>query len=204
VRRIGYFARVAPEKGLHILCEAYRILRQEQQLPPMRLEVAGYLAREHQSYLAQTENKMRVWGLKDEFHYHGVLDRNSKIRFLQQLDVFSVPVVFDDPKGLPVLEAMACGVPVVQPRRGGFPEIQANTSGGILFEPGDAQGLANGIRSVLLDEGFAQTLKRNGVEGVHRHYSVGRMADRTMSLYDGLHDSRNVTPPDTGKAEVRR
>ena len=204
VRRIGYFARVAPEKGLHLLCEAYRILRREQQLPPMRLEVAGYLAREHHSYLAQIEKKMETWGLAGEFQYHGVLDRSRKIQFLQQLDVFSVPVVFDDAKGLPVLEAMACGVPVVQPTRGGFPEIQANTSGGILFEPGDAQGLADGIRSVFLDEELAQTLKRNAVEGVQRHYSVGRMADRTMTLYDSLHNSRDEKSIETAKVETRR
>jgi glycosyltransferase involved in cell wall biosynthesis len=95
---------------------------------------------------------------------------------------------------------MACGVPVVQPRRGGFPEIQANTSGGLLFEPGDTQGLADCMRSVLLDEELAQSLKRNGVEGVHRHYSVGRMADRVMSLYDGLQN--NVAAIETGTVEA--
>jgi len=204
VQRIGYFARVAPEKGLHLLCEAYRILRQEHQLPRMRLDVAGYLAREHQSYLAAIVNKLKLWGLEDEIHYHGVLDRSSKIQFLQQLDAFSVPVVFGDPKGLPVLEAMACGVPVVQPRCGGFPEILANASGGVLFAPGDAQGLADGIRSVLLDEQFARTLKRNGVEGVHRHYSVKQMADRTMSLYEGLQKNRDVKSISAGKVEARR
>jgi glycosyltransferase involved in cell wall biosynthesis len=203
VQRIGYFARVAPEKGLHLLCEAYRILRQEHELPRMRLEVAGYLAREHQSYLAEVVKKMKVWGLEDEIHYHGVLDRSSKIEFLRQLDVFSVPVVFDDPKGLPVLEAMACGVPVVQPRCGGFPEILANTSGGVLFAPGDAQGLADGIRSVLLNEEFAQTLKHNGVEGVHRHYGVDGMADRTMSLYNGLQNGSDVKSVKAVKVEAR-
>jgi len=202
VRRIGYFARVAPEKGLHLLCEAYRMLRQEYQMPPMRLEVAGYLAREHHSYLTQIENKMKAWGLDAEFQYHGVLDRGSKIQFLQQLDVFSVPVVFDDPKGLPVLEAMACGIPVVQPRRGGVSEIQANTSSGILFEPGESRSLADGIRSVLLDEELARTLKRNGVEGVHRHYSIRRMADRTMTLYDSLRNRRNEESIGTGKVEA--
>jgi len=204
VHRVGYFARVAPEKGLHILCEAYRILRRVHQLPPMRLDVAGYLAREHHRYLAEIEKKMKAWGLGDEFHYHGVLDRGSKIEFLQQLDVFSVPVVFDDPKGLPVLEALACGVPVVQPRRGGFPEIQTNTSGGIPFEPGDAPGLADGIRSVLLDENLAQTLKRNGLEGVHRHYSVGRMADRMITLYDSLYEGHDQKAIQAGKVEARR
>jgi len=178
------------------------MLRQEYQMPPMRLEVAGYLAREHHSYLTQIENKMKAWGLDAEFQYHGVLDRGSKIQFLQQLDVFSVPVVFDDPKGLPVLEAMACGIPVVQPRRGGVSEIQANTSSGILFEPGESRSLADGIRSVLLDEELARTLKRNGVEGVHRHYSIRRMADRTMTLYDSLRNRRNEESIGTGKVEA--
>src|SRR5262249_46556611 len=99
VRRIGFFARVAPEKSLHLLCDAYRRLRLDYQLPPMRLEVAGYLAKEHQSYLAEIQGKMKSWGLDDEFRYHGVLDRTGKIEFLRQLDVFSVPVTFDDPKG---------------------------------------------------------------------------------------------------------
>jgi glycosyltransferase involved in cell wall biosynthesis len=170
----------------------------------MRLEVAGYLAREHQSYLAEVVKKMKVWGLEDEIHYHGVLDRSSKIEFLRQLDVFSVPVVFDDPKGLPVLEAMACGVPVVQPRCGGFPEILANTSGGVLFAPGDTQGLADGIRSVLLNEEFAQTLKHKGVEGVHRHYGVDGMADRTMSLYSGLQNRSDLKSVKAVKVEARR
>jgi glycosyltransferase involved in cell wall biosynthesis len=204
VRQVGYFARVAPEKGLHILSEAYRILRREYQLPSLRLEVAGYLAREHESYLAEIQRNMKAWGLESEFQYHGVLDRSSKIRFLQQLDVFSVPVVFSDPKGLPILEAMACGVPVVQPRCGGFPEIQANTSGGLLFEPGDAHDLANGLRSVLQNDELAGTLGRSGAEGVRRHYSVGKMADRTMTLYGSLHRSRSETLVETGKAEATR
>src|SRR5687768_5334810 len=44
---IGYFARVAPEKGLHNLADAYRILRREKGMPPSRLLVAGYLPPEH-------------------------------------------------------------------------------------------------------------------------------------------------------------
>lgn len=203
VRRIGYLARVAPEKGLHLLCEAYRILRQHHHLPPMRLEVAGYLAREHQSYLAQIQRDMKSWGLAPEFHYHGVLDRGEKIRFLQQLDVFSVPVVFEDPKGLPVLEAMACGVPVVQPKLGGFPEILATTSGGLLFHPGSAADLAQGIRSVLMDGDLASSLQSNAVEGVQRHYGAAKMAERTMALYKGLRSGRAMQTSGVGLASPR-
>ncbi|MGH9802533.1 MAG: glycosyltransferase family 4 protein, partial [Blastocatellia bacterium] len=71
VFRVGYFARVAPEKGLHVLAEAYRLLRQREDFPPAKLEVAGYLAPEHKPYLQKIEQQMREAGLADEFHYHG-------------------------------------------------------------------------------------------------------------------------------------
>src|SRR5690349_3809809 len=41
---IGFFARVAPEKGLHVLADAYRQLRKSGRLQNVRLRAAGYLA----------------------------------------------------------------------------------------------------------------------------------------------------------------
>jgi glycosyltransferase involved in cell wall biosynthesis len=134
VFKIGFFARVAPEKGLHLLCEAYRRLRSRTDSPKARLEVAGYLAPEHKPYLKALEQQMNDWGYGEEFHYRGVLDRREKIEFLKRLDVLSVPATYDEPKGIFLLEAMACGVPVVQPRRGAFTEVIQKTRGGMLVE----------------------------------------------------------------------
>ena len=44
---IGFFARIAPEKGLHVLAEAYRRLRTRPGVPATRLLAAGYLLDEH-------------------------------------------------------------------------------------------------------------------------------------------------------------
>ena len=82
--------------------------------------MAGYLAPEHKNYLGEIEQAMKDAGLGAEFNYHGVVDREEKISFLRKLDVLSVPATYDEPKGIFLLEAMACGVPVVQPRRGAF------------------------------------------------------------------------------------
>src|SRR5437588_3500006 len=59
---VGYFARIAPEKGLDILAEAYLKLRRETQFSGATLEVAGYLAPEHREYLKGVEQKMRDAG----------------------------------------------------------------------------------------------------------------------------------------------
>ena len=179
---VGYFARVVPEKGLHTLCEAYQQLRRRHQIEPARLEVAGYLAPEHRGYLAEAERQMQEWGLGSEFRYHGVLDRSQKIQFLQTLDVLSVPSGYADPKGMFLLEAMACGVPVVQPRHGAFPEILERTGGGILFEPGDVTRLADALATIRQESDRAEQMRRQAAYGVRKHYSIGRMADRALEL----------------------
>ena len=179
---VGYFARVAPEKGLHVLCEAYRLLRQRTTGRRMRLEAAGYLAPEHREYLAGIERQMKDWGLSDEFHYRGVLDRQSKLTFLKGLDVMSVPATYDEPKGMSLLEAMASGIPVVQPRRGSFTEIIERTGGGLLVDA-DAESLALGLLSLIESPSLAAELSEKAYAGVRQHYGVSNMARRAIEAY---------------------
>src|SRR5262249_42703703 len=111
----GVLAAGAPGKGPPLLVRA--------DIPPPRgpgfggaaLEAAGYLAPEHRSYLRTIEKQMTDAGFGGEFCYRGELDRVNKVEFLRNLDIFSVPCIYDEPKGISVLEAMATGVPVVQP-----------------------------------------------------------------------------------------
>ena len=180
---IGYLARVAPEKGLHALCDAYVRFRQRPGVGSARLEVAGYLAPSERGYLSEAERRLINAGLGGEFHYRGSLDRGQKIAFLSSLDVFSVPTTYVEPKGLFLLEAMACGVPVVQPRHGAFPEILAKTSGGLLVDPGNTESLADGLYTLWKDPDLRAQLGQRRFDGVRRHYSVAKSADRMLEVY---------------------
>ncbi len=186
VFRVGYFARIAPEKGLHVLAEAYRLLRRRGDFAPAQLEVAGYLAPEHKHYLQKIEREMREAGLAGEFHYHGALERESKLNFFQNVDVISIPTTYVEAKGLSVLEAMASGVPVVQPRHGSFTEIIERTNGGLLFEPGNVAALADAIYSLWKNPELANDLARQGAANVREHYSSTQMAERALSVYSLL------------------
>lgn len=179
---IGYLARVAPEKGLHHLVDSYRLLRKRKKLPPTRLEVAGYLGREHRSYLARLERELSHEGLAAEYLYHGTLDRKAKIEFLQSLDIFSVPTDYVESKGISLLEAMAAGVPSVQPRHGSFTELLQATGGGKLVPPGDNRALAEAIADLVLDARARRELGLKAAEGVRRHYTVVGMARETASV----------------------
>ena len=193
--RIGYFARVAPEKGLRELAEAYRILRREFGVPA-RLEAAGYLGAEHRPYLAQVTQSLQQWGLASEFTYHGTLDREQKIAFLRSLDVLSVPAPYPDPKGIYLLEAMAAGTPVVQPRLGAFVETIERTGGGLLTAP-TAQGVAEGLREIAQSPDLAARLGAQGARGVGEHYSVSAEADRVLEVFEHVlsHTSKPEASP---------
>jgi glycosyltransferase involved in cell wall biosynthesis len=180
---IGYFARISPEKGLHVLAEAYRVLRQTPGLPPCRLRVSGWLGENHKPYLTDIRKRLEQCGLAGEFEHEESPDHAGKVRFLQGLDVLSVPTTYREPKGLYVLEALANGVPVVQPRHGSFPELVEKTGGGLLVNPDDPEDLARGLRRLLDDPAHRAELGRKGQEAVHQEFHAARMAENTLAVY---------------------
>jgi len=186
VFRVGYFARISPEKGLLPLAKAYALLRRREGAAPMRLEAAGFMSAAHQSYLDEVKQTLGAAGVGSEFTYHGAVDRERKIDFLRTLSVLSVPTPYDEPKGVFLLEAMATGVPVVQPRRGSFTEIVHNTGGGILVAPDDPQALADGLHEMWSNPDRRNALGVAALDGVRRHYAIQRAAEIQLDVYESL------------------
>ena len=149
---IGYFARICPEKGFHNLVEAFIRLRQTPGAPAAKLKASGWLG-ENQSCVPEREcESIERGGPRGPTSSMSHLPSHAdKVRFLQSIDVLSVPTVYREPKGLYVLEAWANGVPVVQPRHGAFPELIEATGGGLLVAPDDTAALADGLRRMLED-----------------------------------------------------
>lgn len=196
---VGYFARVAPEKGLHVLADAYVRLRRRTNGTPMRLEAAGYLPRDGQPYLESVRRALQEAGLGREFTYRGEVDREGKLAFLRGVDVLSVPATYDEPKGMFLLEAMASGVPVVQPRRGSFTEIVERTGGGLLVEPDDPEALAAGLYQMATTPALRAALADRAFDGVRACYTIGHSADRLLEVYSYV---GRVPPSGTNAGEA--
>jgi glycosyltransferase involved in cell wall biosynthesis len=195
VFRIGYFARISPEKGLQELAEAYAILRAKAPSIPMRLEAAGYMAPAQQTYLDGVKRTLAAGGVEQEFTYHGPVDRAGKIAFLRSLDVLSVPAPYEEPKGTFLLESMAAGVPVVQPRRGAFLEIVEKTGGGMIVPAGDPGALADALLALAQDRARLDELGRRAYAGVREHYSIQRSVDRLVEVYSNVVGSSRRSGP---------
>lgn len=179
---LGYLARLAPEKGLHLLVDAFLKLKQLPETRRLRLAVAGWLGEHHREYAEAQFQRIRAAGHGDDFEYVGSVDRAGKIAFLRRIDLLSVPSPYQDPKGLYVLEALAAGKPVVQPAHGAFPELLERTGGGELFKPGDGEDLVRKCHALLTDTPRRRILGRQGQQFVHQHYHANASAQQMMEL----------------------
>jgi glycosyltransferase involved in cell wall biosynthesis len=181
---IGYFARICPEKGLHHLIDAFCLLKQMPGTPPCQLRVSGWLGKNNRAYFLEQWGKLERANLLADFKHVESPDHASKVRFLQSLDVLSVPTTYHEPKGLYVLEAWANGVPVVQPRHGSFPELIEMTGGGLLVPAGDPSALASALRYLLEQPDERRRLGLRGHDSVHQRFDAATMARETLRVYE--------------------
>ncbi len=180
-KTLGYFARLAPEKGFDLAVDAFLLLAADD--PSLRFEAGGWLSEKDEAFVKQQREKIERAGLTERYQLHVSPDSAAKMEMLNRVDVFTVPARFIEPKGLSVLEAMACGLPVVVPDRGAYPEMIAGSGGGVLCAPENAADLAEKIGSLLADEARCRELGIRAREWVLRANSREAMARATGDVF---------------------
>ncbi len=183
---IGYLARICHDKGFHLLVDACEQLAVNRPDLNFNLWVAGYLGAADRKYFESLSRRIEQGPLKDRFLHLGELSREAKISFMEESAIFCTPTVYCESKGLPAIEAMAAGTPVVLPDHGAFPELVAETGGGLLHRPGDAEHLAERLAELLDDPPRTAQLGAAAQQHVHRHRTSARMAEQTLELYHRL------------------
>lgn len=197
--RIGYLARLAPEKGLHLACDAVEHLcRQRPDLKP-QLRVAGWLGPENESYAKDALRRLQD-SFPDAIDHVGEVDRDGKWGFLQQIDLLCVPSPYEEPKGLYALEALAAGVPVVSPDHGAFPELASETGGLVLFPAGDIGAIAQRLLELADDPARRIRLGQNGQSAVLERHSSLVAADAILKLFRQLSHDRMLEPDRTAES----
>ena len=181
-RTIGYLARLAPEKGLQNLVEAFIQLKQRAAFADLKLLVAGWLGPPNLDFAQSQWDRLNSAGLQSEYSYLGAVERAAKLDFLAEIDVLSVPTKYREPKGLYALEAMAAGIPIVVPDHGTFPELIAQSGGGLLFNAENLASLTATLSAILDDVDLRKQLGRDGLNYVHQFRNSVSMATSTGEL----------------------
>lgn len=108
---------------------------------------------------------------------------------MRNLDALLHASLRPEPFGRVIIEAMACGIPVIAARAGGVPEIIREGIDGLLAEPGDARGYAEGLQRLAADKTLGARLAAAAKETVRARFTVERLASDWTALF---HEVRRV------------
>jgi glycosyltransferase involved in cell wall biosynthesis len=158
--------RIVPEKGTHLAVQAALAAGRE-------LQIAGPVV--DREYFDRTIAPFLGRGVT----HLGHLDHPELARAVGQASVALVTPCWDEPYGLVVAEALACGTPVVAFERGGIPEVLTPECGR-LVPPGDVAALAAAIPQA------EQLSRADARERARAHCSVETMVDRYERIYGSL------------------
>lgn len=135
-----YVGRLVAHKGVDVLIKAVHQLRLDGY--PVSLLVVG----------GGRDSSMLRLLAKDmpEVRFVGPVEACETVKFYYAADVFVLPT-YDDPWGLAINEAMACGLPVITTSAAGAASDLVTENNGMVVEPGDVAGLRCAIQKYLDD-----------------------------------------------------
>ena len=196
---ILFVGRVSPEKGVHVLLQAFPLIKKA--VPSARLSIIGGRGAAPYDYICRLDpnplvQKMAPFFRSDDTYQKWLdtlaADANGCVDFIPRMphielvdryrrsDVFVFPSVWDEPFGIPVLEAMACGKPVVSTFSGGIPESVRHNETGLLVEQGNSSALAEAIIQLARDPSLRYRFGKNGRAFVCDNLTWAHAATRLM------------------------
>jgi glycosyltransferase involved in cell wall biosynthesis len=173
---IGTACRLEPVKGLRYLLEALAALTR--QFDDLRLEIAGDGSL--RSYLQQ-ESQRR--GISSQVSFIGWRDDLPTV--MAGWDVFVLPSL-DEGFPIAALEAMAAGLPVIASAVGGLLELVQDGETGSLVSAAAPAELTSRLRELIFDERRREAMGFAGRQRALRDFSIARMVEQTVAVYDGL------------------
>lgn len=200
--RLLFVSRISPEKGVHVLFEAFNRLAAAD--PDVELTLVGddaVIPLQMAVRLAQDDEVRRL----ERFYagdyretlvgllspsaagrvtFTGGVPYDEVAQQYERADVFVLPSLLEA-FGMPAAEAMAAGLPVVASRSGGIVEIVADGETGLLVPPDDAAALAEALLALLRDPERRIRMGAAGRVRARDRFSWDRIAGETEDAFRG-------------------
>ena len=204
VKQVLFVGRISPEKGVHVLMDAFRAVARR--VPDARLVLVGPESAAPASYFSGIDLEPRTAALAPLFtadypslvrsmipadiagrvEFRGFVPHYELAQLYRRADVLVLPSVVDEASGNSLIEAMATGLAVVATRTGGTPEYVENGKCGILAEPADPDSLADAIVRLLNDETLRRQMGQAGRQRAVDRFSCEQLAQSLMSQYEDV------------------
>jgi spore coat protein SA len=178
-----FAGRIVPDKGVHVLVDAMKLLAQQDVRLQLRIVGSSNFGNSQETdYITQL--KANAPPTVTFLPYCSGAELGDLFR---QADIFCSPSIWDEPFGLVNVEAFASGLPVVSTRSGGTTEIFTH-GGCILVERGSVEQLASALRQLAEDarlrgvlgkqgyatfrERFTWSVARTQIKEIHRSLAI--------------------------------
>lgn len=156
--------RIVPEKGIREAIQAAQATNN-------RLLIIGPVYPDSQEYFDQYIKPH----LNEKILYLGFVEREQMVRYYQKAKALLMPVQWEEPFGLTMTEAMACGTPVIAFRRGSIPEVIVDGKTGFIVD--SVADMALAIKK--LDKIKAKNCRKL----VEDKFSIDKMVDGYEAAY---------------------
>ena len=213
-KQLLYVGRLAPEKGVHILLDAFRIVLTHH--PDAHLELIGpenvwaleamfpgcadpHLL-ELGPYFRPGAYAQLLRAKVSEFPSGSISFLNKGVKFIDlaphyhSASIFAFPSICEESFGMPLVEAMASGTPVVATRGGAFSEIVEDGRSGFLVERSDVRALAYGILQLLSNPDQREAMTKAAFERASTMFSWDRIIADLLEKYECLVEGPGNSP----------
>ena len=115
----------------------------------------------------------------------GKVSPSELIKYYNLASIFCMPTT-NDPFGIVYLEAMQAGLPIIATNVGAIPDFIQNDWNGFLVEPGDVQGIANGLIKLLSSADLCELFGKRNINLIKERYSrqaVGKIIHKHIVDY---------------------
>ena len=159
-----FLGRIEPIKGPHIAIQVA-------QKAGKKLVIAGNIPQEYESYF---EKEIKP-ALNDQITFIGPVNDMQKNELLGNKSAFLMPIEWDEPFGIVMAEAMACGTPVISFARGSVPEVVTHNITGFICQS---------IDEMVTAVGKIDTIDRNLVRrDCENRFSSTTIIENYLNIY---------------------
>lgn len=166
-----FLGRIEPIKGTHLAIDI--ALKSGK-----KLIIAGNVPPKEQAYF----DCFIKPHLGDQVRYIGAVNDIQKAQLLQHAAAMLMPIEWNEPFGIVMIEAMACGTPILGVGRGAVPEVVVNASTGFISSETDE--LAKWVK--LIPQLDRRAVRRH----VEENFSSQKIARQYMEIYNDLIERR--------------
>lgn len=178
---VGYIGRIVREKGLNTLVQAIDLIRRQSPGAEIAVLVVGTGAEE-----SALRGQIKQAKLQDQFVFTGAVPHLEAGHYMNCMDIFALPSrttpTWKEQFGRVIIEAMACGVPVVGSDSGQIPILIKETGGGLVFQEGNANDLAEKLSCLIDDPAKRALLGETGRAAVQSAFTYEAVADQLYSI----------------------